>query len=183
MATLAMKVCVDEAKVLLESTALEREESLPSLHPSSENCSLKSQGSLAYRKTSGINGSCVAKHALRPLSTASLNTNTRTTQCENPISCPSSNAIRFSAESMAFLTTTSPLPLSRNTTRLPTFTLSFCRTSLVRVTRKFGWTLLLPSGFSMKESFQQSIPNLADNGMWEVYQEYVRVGASSLVVF
>ena len=33
MATLAMKDCVDEAKALLESTAVEREESLPSLHP------------------------------------------------------------------------------------------------------------------------------------------------------
>ena len=79
MATLAMKDCVDEAKALLESTAVEREESLPSLHPSPENCSFKFQGSLAYRKTSGIDGSCVQKHALRPLSTASLNTNTRTT--------------------------------------------------------------------------------------------------------
>jgi len=33
MATLAMKDYVDEAKALLESTAVESEESLPSLHP------------------------------------------------------------------------------------------------------------------------------------------------------
>ena len=79
MATLAMKDYVDEAKALVESTPAEDEESYLLYTPSPENCSIKFQGSLAHRKTSGIDGSCVPKHTIHPLSTASLNTNTRTT--------------------------------------------------------------------------------------------------------